>query len=382
MQHILTDKTDGTEKAVKSEISIKTGAGISSRRGDDLLLALSVARISFLDFNHKINLLKNLDSPYNLALQLIEEILKIAGCAERKCRAEWNGQENLRMAKAEAWQCERLGIKILFYDDQEYPELLRQIADPPFALFVRGQAELLKGPCLSLVGTRRLSQNGRKATRLFAYEAARDGYNIVSGLAAGADAYAHLGALDAFYDAFEKGELHGDLSDGVLGRTIAVLPSAIDNIVPYANKGLAAKILQCGGCLVSEYAPGMPTNKWQFVARNRIVAGLSDATLVMEAPAGSGALITADFALEDGRELFFHEAAFGQAASQISEIVRSDLEKSFAAGKVSKYKMENTPERFLAAGAPVVKDYKDFCVALTEMPGQRSFPPLQGELFT
>lgn len=378
MQHILTDKTDGAEKTVKSEISTKAGSGISSRGGDDLLLALSVARISFLDFNQKINLLKNLDSPYNLALQLIEEILKFAGCSDRKSRAEWNGSENLRMAKAELWQCQRLGIKILFYDDEEYPEALLQIADPPFALFVRGDASLLGGRCISLVGTRRLSQQGREAAKSFAREASLDGCNIVSGLAAGADACAHLGALESYYDSASDGA--GGLFG--LGRTIAVLPSAIDNIVPYANKSLAAKILQCGGCLVSEYAPGMPTNKWQFVARNRIVAGLSLATVVIEAPAGSGALITADFALEDGRDLFFHEAAFGQAAAQISEIVRADLEKSFAAGKVSKYKMENTPEKFLSAGAPVIKNYKDFCVALTEMPGERSLPPLQGELFT
>ena len=376
MQHILTDKTDDAEKTVKSKVSLKAGS-LSSKSEDDLLLALSVARISFLDFNQKRNLLKNLDSPHNLALQLIEEILQFAGCGERKSRAEWNGQENLRMAKAEAYQCQRLGIKILFYDDDEYPELLRQIADPPFALFVRGNASLLGGRCLSIVGTRRLSQTGREAARSFAKEASLDGCNIVSGLAGGADAYAHLGALDAFYEESAKADETGET-----GRTIAVLPSAIDNVVPYTNKSLAAKILQSGGCLVSEYAPGMPTNKWQFVARNRIVAGLSEATVVIEAPAGSGALITADFALEDGRDLFFHEAAFGQAASKISEAVRADLEKSFAAGRVSKYKMENTPEKFLSSGAPVIKDYKDFCVALTEMPGQRSMPPLQGELFT
>lgn len=376
MQHILTDKTDITERTVKSDVSLK--AGLSSKSGGELLLALSVARITFLDTIQKINLLKNLDSPYTLALQLIEEILKFADCREGKGRAEWNGQENLRMAKAEAWQCQRLGIKILFYDDEEYPDLLRQIADPPFALFVRGNASLLNGPCLSIVGTRRLSQTGREAAKSFAKEAALDGYNVVSGLAGGADSYAHLGALDAYYDtAFE-----GDERLSGLGRTIAVLPSAIDNIVPYSNKKLAAQILQSGGCLVSEYAPGMPTNKWQFVARNRIVAGLSEATVVIEAPAGSGALITADFALEDGRDLFFHEAAFGQAASKISEVVRADLEKSFAAGRISKYKMENTPEKFLSAGAPVIKDYKDFCVALTELPGVRSLPPLQGELFT
>ena len=103
---------------------------------------------------------------------------------------------------------------------------------------------------------------------------------------------------------------------------------------------------------------------------------------MIEAPNGSGALITADFALEDGRDVFFHEVAFGEAAEKISQVVKSDLEKKHATGRVSKFKMENCPERFLKEGAPVIKDYKDFCVALAEMPGLHSQVPLQGELFT
>ena len=285
----------------------------------------------------------------------------------------WNGADNLRMAKAEVYQCKRLGIKLLLYDDSLYPEALRQIADPPFLLFVRGNENLLGGPNVSVVGTRRLSTAGREAAKSFAYDATMDGCNVVSGLAYGADACAHQGALDVFYD--------NSGAEG-LGRTIAVLPCAIDEVVPYTNKRLAAQILQSGGCLVSEYAPGTPTQKRNFVARNRIVAGMSEATVVIEAPNGSGALITADFALEEGRDVFFHEVAFGDAAESISQTVKNGLEKDFAAGRVSKYKLENCPERFLKAGAPVIKDYKDFCVALTEMPGMRSTGPEQGELFT
>ena len=349
MQHILTDETDET-----------------------LVLTLSVARIPFLDFNQKIKLLKNLDNPQSLALQSIEDIYKLLQC-QKVSRAYWNGSDNLRMAKAEAFQCKRLGIKILLYDNPLYPEALRQIADPPFLLFVRGNENLPGGPNVSVVGTRRLSTAGREAAKSFAYEAVKDGRNVISGLAYGADACAHQGALDAFYD---NPGLEG------LGRTIAVLPCAIDEIVPYQNKRLAAQILQSGGCIVSEYAPGTPTQKRNFVARNRIVAGLSQATVVIEAPNGSGALITADFALEEGRDVFFHEAAFGQAAESISQAVKSGLEKDFATGRVSKFKLENCPERFLKEGAPVIKNYKDFCVALTEMPGERSQLPLQGELFT
>lgn len=359
MQHIQTDFRENSRNSQNSRI-----------------LALSVAQISFLDFNQKKKLAKKLDSPYSLALQSIEEIFKLAECKE-KSRVVWNGAFNLRMAQAADMQCERLGIKVLFHDDEDYPEALLQIADPPYALFVRGNEKLLKGRCLSVVGTRRLSQAGKEAARSFARDATFDGCNIVSGLASGADSYAHLGALDAYFDCVEKGS---DLNS--IGRTIAVLPGAIDNIVPYTNKRLAAQILQSGACLVSEYGPGMPTGKWQFIARNRIVAALSESTVVIEAPAGSGALITADFALEDGRDLFFHEVAFANAASRISEVVQADLEKEFAAGRISKYKMENTPQKFLNSGAPVIKDYKDYCLALTEMPGLRSAAPLQGELFT
>ena len=349
MQYILTDETDET-----------------------LVLTLSVARISFLDFNQKIKLLKNLDNPQSLALQSIEDIYKLLQC-QKVSRAYWNGSDNLRMAKAEAFQCKRLGIKILLYDNPLYPEALKQIADPPFLLFVRGNENLLNGSNVSVVGTRRLSTAGREAARSFAYDAVKDGRNVISGLAYGADACAHQGALDAFFD--NPGQ------EG-LGSTIAVLPCAIDEIVPYQNKRLAAQILQNGGCIVSEYAPGTPTQKRNFVARNRIVAGIADATVVIEAPNGSGALITADFALEEGRDVFFHQVAFGAAAESISQTVKSGLEKDFAVGRVSKFKLENCPERFLKAGAPVIKDYKDFCVALTEMPGQRSTGPIQGELFT
>ena len=332
---------------------------LTETKGESLILCIFVAGISFLDFNQKINLIKNLDSPHFLALQSIEEIFKFAQC-DVKPRAVWNGSEGLRMAKAAAYQCERLGIKVILHDDIRYPESLRQI--------------------VSVVGTRRLSTAGRTAARAFAYEAANNGCNVISGLAAGADSYAHLGALDAYYDWCEKNSCEG--TEYPLGHTIAVLPSAIDNIVPYTNKKLAAQILQSGGCIISEYAPGMPTNKWQFVARNRIVAGMAPATVVIEAPNGSGALITADFALEDGRDVFFHEVAFGEAAEKISQVVKSDLEKKHATGRVSKFKMENCPERFLKDGAPVIKDYKDFCVALAEMPGLHSQVPLQGELFT
>ena len=145
MQHIVTEETDET-----------------------LLLTLSVARIPFLDLNQKKKLLKNLDSPQSLVLQSIEDIYKLLQC-QKVSKPYWNGADNLRMAKAEVYQCKRLGIKLLLYDDPLYPEALRQIADPPFLLFVRGNENLLGGPNVSVVGTRRLSTAGREAAKSFAY---------------------------------------------------------------------------------------------------------------------------------------------------------------------------------------------------------------------
>ena len=165
------------------------------------------------------------------------------------------------------------------------------------------------------------------------------------------------------------------------GKTIAVLPSAIDNIVPASNKTLAANILKTGGCIISEYEPGLGVATWHFVARNRIIAGLSPATVVIESPPGSGALITADFALEYDRDLMFHESAVCEQANKLSEAVKSQLEKDFASGKVSKYKVENSLKKFLDAGAPIIKDYKDYCECLAEEPGKRSNQTIQTMLF-
>jgi len=339
----------------------------------ELLLHLSLGRITFLSCQEKIFLSKNIDSAYNLALLSIEELENLIN-RSFSSKVKWNGKENLRMAEVSLYYCKTLGIQILLYSDIEYPELLRQISDPPFLLFCRGNINLLSEKSVSVVGTRRITQNGKTASKKFAYDAAVNGCNVISGLANGADGYAHQGAVDAYFDFVAQKK---DLS--LLGKTIAVLPSAIDEIVPAGHKKLAAQILQSGGLIISEYEPKMTIANWHFVGRNRIIAGLSPATVVVEAPAGSGALITADFALENGRDVMFHQVCFGEYAKQISGIVKNELTRDHAIGKASKYKMENTPEKFLEAGAPVIKDYSDYCIALEEAPGKRVKIPVQGE---
>ncbi len=345
---------------------------------EEIILELSISRLTFLNFEQKKLLRKNIDSPYKLSLLSKDDIENFT---EKKLslRSEWNGAENFRMSKVAFQRCKMMNIQILLYDDLKYPELLRQTENPPYLLFYRGNVELLtNGKSVSVVGTRRITPEGRKSAHNFAYDAAVDGCNVVSGLANGVDGYAHQGAVDAWFDALEKG-----YDCNLLGKTIAVLPSAIDEITPVSHKKLASQILQTEGLILTEYEPGALMAKWHFVARNRIIAGLSPATVVIEAPAGSGALITADFALDENRDVLFHRAAFNSLAIQVGKVVHNDLEKLHANGRVSRYKMENCPEKFIEAGAPVINDYKDYCKCLAEMPGtRRNKTNLQKDLFS
>jgi DNA processing protein len=169
--------------------------------------------------------------------------------------------------------------------DPAYPPLLSQLHDPPDELYVRGRAEVLTEPAVAVVGARSCSSYGSQVARSLARELTAAGVVVVSGLARGIDGEAHRGSLEAG------------------GSTIAVLGCGIDRDYPRSNAGLAERIRASGG-VVSEYPPGTEPAPWRFPARNRIIAGLSLATVVVEARERSGALITADFALELGREVF------------------------------------------------------------------------------
>jgi DNA processing protein len=170
--------------------------------------------------------------------------------------------------------------------DRAFPQLLRELHDPPRQLYLRGgPAEVLAGPAVAIVGARSCSSYGAHVARQLARELGGAGVLVVSGLARGVDGEAHRGAL-------ESG-----------GKTVAVLGCGIDRDYPRRHSELAGRI-EASGAIVSEYPPGTEPAPWRFPARNRIVAGLSLATVVVEARARSGALITADFALELGREVF------------------------------------------------------------------------------
>ncbi len=167
-----------------------------------------------------------------------------------------------------------------------YPTLLKEIPDPPFFIFCRGNTELLNKHSLAIVGTRRISDYGKQVISRLLPELVANELVIVSGLAYGVDAYTHQITLQ------EK------------GQCLAVLGSPIDQIYPRGNNNLAQKILQSSGLIISENAPGTAIQKFHFPMRNRVISGLSLGTLVVEAPNKSGALITATCAVEQNRELF------------------------------------------------------------------------------
>lgn len=183
--------------------------------------------------------------------------------------------------------------------DPAYPALLAAIHDPPSSLWLRGAAEpeLLDELGVAVVGARSCSAYGRSVARSLSRELAAAGAVVLSGLARGIDGEAHRGALDAG------------------GRTVAVLGCGIDRDYPAAHAELARRIVASGGLVVSEYEPGVEPAPWRFPARNRIIAGLARLTVVVEARTRSGALITADMALEQGRDVM---AVPGEITSALS----------------------------------------------------------------
>ncbi len=179
---------------------------------------------------------------------------------------------------------EKEGIRTLHLEDEGYPVQLRSLPDPPPVLYVQGSLEADEF-CLGIVGTRSPSQYGRMVTEKLAGEISRAGITVVSGLARGVDTIAHRAALQCN------------------GRTIAVLGSGLKHLYPPENRSLAGRIAETGA-LISEQPLFRKPDRYNFPARNRIISGLSSGVLVTEAPVKSGSLITAEFALEQGREVF------------------------------------------------------------------------------
>ena len=198
---------------------------------------------------------------------------------------------------AEVARIENAGVDVLTWDDPRYPERLMAINDPPPVLYIRGALRTDDDWAVAMVGTRHASAYGREAAHLIAGELARAGATLVSGLARGIDTQAHRAALEAG------------------GRTLAVLGSGVDIIYPWENLKLAEEII-AHGALISEYALGTQPEASNFPPRNRIISGLSRGVVVVEAGEQSGALITANYAADQGRDVFAVPGSIFQRSCQ------------------------------------------------------------------
>ncbi len=317
----------------------------------ELFKRLLLAEAGFLTTKEKLLLQEAVPDAEALASCSVSD-LSIAVARPLSRRISWDGKAAYEKARRAFYLLSKLSIRSVFFDDADFPPLLREISDAPYALFCRGDISCLHVPCVSVVGTRRATPSARKAAFSFAVEAAAAGCTVVSGLAYGIDVEAHKGALSA-----------------APGVTAAVLASGIDTITPVSHTRVARSIIEKGGCIVSEYTPGTPAAAFRFVHRDRIIASLSEATVVIQAPAGSGALLTAEFALEYGRDVLFHSAAFSEESQILMRNNVDNLQIQLAQGRNVSYKIKNNPEKYVSDGAPVIQNYAEYCACRASAPG-------------
>jgi len=222
--------------------------------------------------------------------------LETAGLSPETIR-ELHDSEILAKAGAEIERLEELGVDVVTIEDEHYPSLLREIHDPPIALYLRGNLQRASSqPCLAVVGSRRASTYGINAAISLSRDLAEHGFTIISGMARGIDAAAHRGALEGG------------------GMTIAVVGTGLESTYPREHKNLEDEII-ASGAVISEFPLGTPPLPQNFPYRNRVLSGLSLGVLIVEAAEHSGSLITARLAAEQGREVF---AVPGNITSQTS----------------------------------------------------------------
>jgi len=214
----------------------------------------------------------------------MKELSKIEGLGEKVAREILNGPLEKEVEK-ELSLLGKVGGKIVTLKDEGYPKRLRDIYDPPALLYVRGELRREDTLAIAIVGSRKTSPYGRWITEKIGQDLARHGVTVVSGMARGIDSVAHIGALQGG------------------GRTIAVLGCGVDVIYPLENRNLFHQIIEHGAVL-SEFPMGSPPEGGHFPRRNRIISGLSIGVVIVEAGSKSGSLITANYALEQGREVF------------------------------------------------------------------------------
>ena len=247
------------------------------------LLDIIISRLPGLSYPEKILLCETFSDESGFIRATKTEIESIIG---RTLTGFWNTGAVRALAEKDEKTARLRGINRVSWRNPAYPPLLREIYDPPPLLYFRGNLPDPENPLVAIVGTRRPGPQAAAQTYGIAMDLGRGGLSVVSGLAIGIDGMAHRGNIDGG------------------APTFAVLGSGADEIYPWAYRPLARRVLETGGGLLTEYPPGTGPRKWNFPARNRIISGLARGVLIAEAPQKSGALITADFAMEQGRELW------------------------------------------------------------------------------
>ena len=242
-------------------------------------------------------LLERFKVPKNIWMAKKEELIEVDGIGDEIANKILDNKYRLNLDVYENYMKKNEIQTITLYDEC-YPKKLKELYDRPIVLYVKGNKDILNEFSLAIIGCREYSKYGEIVSKDIAYKIAKSGIVTVSGLARGIDSFAHEATLKAG------------------GRTIAVIGSGLDNIYPRENIALADEIVRSGGVIVSEYIVGTKPAKMNFPARNRIISGLSNGVVVIEAKKKSGTMITVDFALEQGKDVF---AVPGSVLSKNSE---------------------------------------------------------------
>lgn len=261
-------------------------------------------------------------------------------------------EERQKMDVVKEWQrLKNEGVAVLSCFDQNYPPLLKEIFSPPVIIYVKGNYHLNAKNNLAIVGTRKNSVYSQRVLENFMPDLIKH-FTIVSGLALGVDAIAHQETL--------KNN----------GQTIAVLGSGLDLIYPCSNQRLAEEILDKGGSLISEYPLGTEPFKQHFPARNRLISGLSLGTLVVEAPLGSGALITAAFSLEQNREVFaVPGSVFSEKSQGTNQLIQLGAKAVLSANNILEtFNLDLTKNKNKIILKPITAEEKIICQLLSAEP--------------
>ncbi len=235
--------------------------------------------------------------PKNIWNAKKEELLKIEAIGEETAKQILKEEYRIGLERYETYMKQN-NIELIHIYDKYYPQKLKKIYDKPIVLYIKGNKSILNEFSLAIIGCREHTKYGEMVAKNMSYQISKNNIVTISGLARGIDSIAHKETLRA------------------KGKTIAVIGSSIDNIYPEENKELAKEIIKNGGTIISEYVIGTKPQKMNFPARNRIISGMSNGVVVIEAKKKSGTMITVDFALEQGKEVF---AVPGNILSKNSE---------------------------------------------------------------